>query len=686
MAIGGQSFGSASFGGATADTTFRLRFEGSAEMGVVGPKMYTWVFDLQADGSTAFVVSVRQNHRISLSATGESSATNANVFQTYKIVPVFIGGSSTLATALDPTYVRLQKSFYYKVYKDGVYVATWKERDVTSDFVLAHQINSAGTVVKLRLRRPADVFGEGNDVDYGNRVEVWVADRQAPNGIRLFSGRITSYEPNYINEHVDVILMGYGQELSHFVIEAGESLEGQQAVTNESITIGNSQFTSVMIHKWRALDSYPMKKMRYRIKGNTWVFGGDPKSGGGQTINEVGQTVTLSIHPTQTDARDNTNVLSTSQIVIQSTDYTDYVFDLNNTISTVLSTDYFSRFTVSGMNTGATEPGTTVFASATGLTNDDDVEIYNPSTPGWTASTEDLWYETYSTTGSTKAVFNDTTKVGGWSPSQILRALIDDYNFRGGTITYTPESIDETGTVVSYTFNTNTLLEGIEKCLELAPEGWYWYVDQATNVLHFHQKESNVTHHRFTIGKDVVSLRTQKGVDDIINTIYFTGGETGSGILYKKYVNAPSVAKYGVRAERIKDQRVTLEETADLIADRRMNPSPTVLITLEVLDDSASVEKGYDIESLTIGEMIQVMGAGSSKSSKFNIAKFDESPFDYDLSNLSSIPFQMTSYTYTGTKLSMTLSTLPIDVNKRIKDIKRNLQDEQFAENPDAPL
>src|SRR5690606_10040711 len=79
-------------------------------------------------------------------------------------------------------------------------------------------------------------------------------------------------------------------------------------------------------------------------------------------------------------------------------------------------------------------------------------------------------------------------------PSQIMRTAMDNYQSQGGSLTYDEQSIPLTGTETSYDFNNATIFDVIRKALELMPEGWYFYVDQANKKLVCRQKSDLPRH------------------------------------------------------------------------------------------------------------------------------------------------------------------------------------------------
>ena len=306
--------------------------------------------------------------------------------------------------------------------------------------------------------------------------------------------------------------------------------------------------------------------------------------------------------------------------------------------------------------------------------------------PGFPAyledATTDLYFKIYSTTGNTEAPYNS------YDPSEIMKSIVLDYNDNGGRISYTVSSIDSTNSTVSYTFNVNTLLEGINKCVELAPVNWYWYIDQGTNTINFHEK-SDTPDHTFSFEKDVIDAKFEKRIEEITNVIYFTGGDLGSGTnFFKKYTIPESITKYGIKALKYADGRVTVTTTADTIANNILatKSEPELRVTLEILDNNNDMNMGYDIESIQVGDVIAVRNITQQVGlSTWDTGRFDEAYWDFNIYNLSSLQMQIQKLEYKQDSVVISASTIPLDVNKRIEDINRNLEALQTANNPTTP-
>lgn len=256
---------------------------------------------------------------------------------------------------------------------------------------------------------------------------------------------------------------------------------------------------------------------------------------------------------------------------------------------------------------------------------------------------------------------SDTTvPFNSYDPSDIVREGLDQFVSRGGITTYTSATIDDTSTVVSYTFRLNTFLELLKKSLELAPEGWFFYVDLGTNNTIFKNKPAS-PQHIFTLGIEIKSLDLRSYIEDVVNDVYFVGGEVGMPLepLYIRTTEAPaSFTRRGLR--RITDNRVTLTASAEVLSEGEIDRNNRIQYrsTITILD------KVYDIESIKLGDVI-------------GFRNFDN--------YVDTLTMQVVKITYNPDFVVLTLDTLLPNVNKRLEDIRRNLNQQENLGIPDAP-
>lgn len=271
-------------------------------------------------------------------------------------------------------------------------------------------------------------------------------------------------------------------------------------------------------------------------------------------------------------------------------------------------------------------------------------------------------------------------------PADIFRGVISRYQADGGTLGSTTASVQDTGTVVSYTFNTNTVKEAFDKVVELCPEGYYWSIDP-DGTCNLKLKPTGVTHD-LSIGKHIVAMEPIKRVEGMINRVYFTGG--GEPPLYKIYERTSSIANFGLYAKRITDQRVTDTTTAQTIATRLLDEldEPEVRTRLVIADNGIDVgQQGYNIESIKVGDTVRIknLNFGNKSESIWDQAVWDVDVWDQTLSSVAGNAQLVVKTIYKATTIEIeTSSRFPI-VSKRIEDINRNLEATQTKDNPTTP-
>lgn len=281
---------------------------------------------------------------------------------------------------------------------------------------------------------------------------------------------------------------------------------------------------------------------------------------------------------------------------------------------------------------------------------------------------------------------NTTLTYNSYDPTNILKDILDKFTAAGGHVDYSGTSTDDTGTTVSYEFNTYTVKESLDKIIELAPNRWYYFVD-STNTVSFHAKDATANH-TFSLGKDVISIIPEKSGENMVNRIYFTGGDVSGTTFYKKYERAGSISTYGLHAQKYVDSRVTDESTADIIAASILDKgdTPETRTTLVIRDNNGFNDgRGYDIESIKPGDTCKVIGYSSKATNVWDTAVWDTDKWDYDISQVLSTVQQIMKVSYEPNKVTLEISSKLPDISHRIEDIKRNLDKINTDNNPSAP-
>lgn len=284
--------------------------------------------------------------------------------------------------------------------------------------------------------------------------------------------------------------------------------------------------------------------------------------------------------------------------------------------------------------------------------------------------------------GETKLAYNN------YDPSNILKNLIDLYRLQEIDVNYTDTSVDLTGTTVSYTYNANLIKEAVDKIIELCPDDWFFRVD-ANNEIWLKQKNLNADHQVY-IGKNIISMEPIKRSENIVNKVYFIGGETGGVQLYKVYNDTASQNTYGVFSKKMVDQRVTVEATASVMANREIqrNKLPETRARLEIADSNGwNLERGYDIESLKVGDTIQIknLNFGAEGITFWDLDYWDTDYWDSTLQYTLADVMLITRLEYQFDKIIVEASSKFPQVAKRIEDINRNLEVASSVNVPTSP-
>ncbi|HEY0109556.1 MAG TPA: phage tail protein, partial [Fibrella sp.] len=549
--------------------------------------------------------------------------------------------------------------------------------EISSEFGYEQEINSAGSKVKVTLARDPGSFGERVDVDFGLEVRFYCADDQFPNGQLIFTGYIANYIPDYNKNCVNIEVYSYGEQLSNYTVQSGQSQLTAMPIDNGAYNTSvwgsayavvikptsNIRLKSVVLKMARLAGNLPKEK-------NLTLYSGTP-------VNDIVGTTAGSFSYTTS----NTAIAFTDSAAVPETNPDLVKFDFDTTQILAAGQSYYVLITFDTDEFFYLRGGTAAGDIINGMSYPPIVGGY-----GYTVSINNsgstmaqiggLYCELYSDTGSTVAKYLSE------DPSVILKDILTNYSLQGGSVTFDDASIELTGTKVSYTFRSSSVYDALKKCLELSPANWFFYIDHATKKVHFKLKGTTVNH-KFVIGKHLQSVNFEDRSENIINSVEFTGGVDDNGVnLYRRYKDTGSVDLYGQKLRIYVDNRVTNPDTADTIANAIIEQykMPEVRANITILDGV------YDIESIRPGDIVGFANAGGSSdsSSNWDAAFWDEGYWDFDVNNPSTLAIQIAKHTYTPEQAIMTLSTVPPDVNKRIEDINRNLEAQQTLNNPEV--
>lgn len=250
------------------------------------------------------------------------------------------------------------------------------------------------------------------------------------------------------------------------------------------------------------------------------------------------------------------------------------------------------------------------------------------------------------------------------TPGEIAKDVVDKYraNVVEERINYSSTSVDITGDDISYSSNTNSSLETIDRVREMAGANWYWYVD-AENTFHFKQY-ATTPEHLFTFGKDTSYLEITRSADSIANEfIFWNGLQSGdTDFLSKRYYNTSSITNYWNRFKALTDNRITDDTTSDKLGESFVNAykDPNVSLQFEVTDNNMG--DGYDIESIEPGQTCKILNLENT--------------------NVVGDNMIITSVTYSPEKALVRVSDLREITGRSLTNLRRQLDTTIYADRP----
>jgi hypothetical protein len=278
-----------------------------------------------------------------------------------------------------------------------------------------------------------------------------------------------------------------------------------------------------------------------------------------------------------------------------------------------------------------------------------------------------------------------TVTYSSQDPANILKDVINKYRaIEDIGVHYTSDSIDLTGTTVSYTFTLNTIKEALDKIIELCPEDWCYYIG-ADGTVYLQQSDIYIPDHRFTRGRDILNMRINKNLDSVVNQVYFVG----DGIFTLNETSG-SIGTWGTRAIKKVDERVSLAGTASAMTDKILteSSSPKTLVDIEIVDTGRRSDGlGYDIETINVGDSLRIdnIDFTGSSISNWDTATWDWDVWDYSIQESQSQILTILKTRYTGDSMYLTAGLGVPAITKRVEDINRNLENSQTYDIADTP-
>lgn len=563
----------------------------------------------------------------------------------------------------------LKKTYQYKVYTGSTYMGMLA--NVVSDFTFNQPLNSAGAQLTIQLGDAFPDIGAALDASYlidesgnhiidetggriiltatqtfanlpinlANRIVVTMTNDNYPTGKTVFDGFIDAWEADYLANKTTLTVLSHGSRLDHYIIDPSTDINIDQSTYNTELGLNafdKGTPADIFAQTFSIATDVQVSTITLAMRRS------------GASISPV----LLSLYagtPTSPGALQGT--VSLGDLPGTTVSFVDFTFGVPITLTG--GATYFWQVINNGASTsGYSVPyieyqNTSVYASGS---------VYeNIGGGGWVNfATYDAAFQVTVLTGSVGGTFTL------FDPSNIVRAVLDIFNSKGGLVTYSSSSIDNTGASASYEFVLGTILEGIKKGYALVPSNWYWYSDPATNLIEMHATSGTPTHY-LVLGKHINNLVIKQMLDSMKNIVYFSGGDVGTGDnLYTINSDTGSIALYGQWLSRISDNRVTDSNEADLIALGELSrySSPIFTTTVTIPEDV------YDIETYRLG---QVVGFRN-----FN-------------NLIDSLQMQIIGKTPSPDSVTLSLGSVLPRNSSTLDDLNRRLTAQETINNPPTP-
>lgn len=568
----------------------------------------------------------------------------------------------------------MNKDYVYRHYSAGVFVGILSP---TSEFSIVKEVNTLGSQLMLELPvafestvstisadRLTDensdfIIDENSDnillsFDYvidsipnvADRIEVTEYSDENPNGVVVFDGLVTKWESGYSTNTTTVYAMSYGVQLDNYIVQIlpGETVAEQPLYTGEYTVFGSAGKVPGPYDRLTAVSQTFTLGSTTEITSVFLYLKKDTGGGGGAL------SATIAIIEGSPSSPGST--LGSATVSVSTTDLGLTEFQFLSSISLSASVEYHIRITSPyGSNASETNLLFVAYNSAGGYAGG---QVYlSNETSGITTPGTDLYFQLVSSTGGIGNQFNS------YDPSQIVRELLDNAIALGANVTYTEDSIRDTGATVSYTFKFATYYDALKKCVELSPANWYFYIDPGTNVVYF-DKKSTSPDHVLINGRHISDMVIGRSLEDVTNIVYFVGGDDGTGSnLLASNSSTSSLAKYGSWLEIVTDNRVSTEATANIIVDGKLNEKSEARFYVGSVRVPSST---YDTTLYRPGQSVGY--------NNFN-----------DVVN--SLVLQILSVALKSDEAILKLEVSPPQTAKRVEDIRRNLLMQQTENNPD---
>ncbi|MCK9543320.1 MAG: hypothetical protein M0R03_14960 [Novosphingobium sp.] len=252
--------------------------------------------------------------------------------------------------------------------------------------------------------------------------------------------------------------------------------------------------------------------------------------------------------------------------------------------------------------------------------------------------------------------------------SDLLKKIIDTYNTYNPlfSVSYTDSdglsTIEDTNKSINCIFKVSTYYDAIEKCREVSPQLWYWFLD-ADEILTF-KPISSLPVHDFIFNKNMSKIEIVKTLQSTKNVLILNtnSSDSTSFSACRKYENSNSVEKYGRRVKYTTENSFTDTDTMDNFGESFIEENKEVVYKIKItLIDNNNNDNGYDIESVNPGDTCRILNLKNSE----------------DISGVSMV---ISEVEWTPNYAVVTLNMSGFDFEKYLLNLRKDIEKEERDE------
>ena len=272
-------------------------------------------------------------------------------------------------------------------------------------------------------------------------------------------------------------------------------------------------------------------------------------------------------------------------------------------------------------------------------------------------------------------VLNTNVPYVSADPSQMMRDVIDASGF---DLSYTTDSLKDTGVTRSYTFNVQNSLEALQNIIKMTPNRWVWFLG-GDDLLYLRNVDDDAQSLKIS-DVHVISAKFIKSMAYIRNRVLFVGG--GTPKLFKQYDAEGSQTAFGIYEQVLIDDSVEDASTAEEIANRYLAENSFIknYFYLELNGDT------YPIEDIKPGDQITLstdrLDSGFLTWGNFT---WGVDYWKYDFNAIAGIPGIVQKITYNFRTAIVECSYNLENQPDRIEKLQQDINQVRLIDAPVAP-